>query len=86
MYAMYKFSSIFKGLLHDELLVSNIKLSIVTEKKIVVHFCGWTGSNRLAWPALRGKTIDHTAWVARLWTLRPAGKETQLLSGTTVEK
>ena len=46
MYSMYKCSSIFQGLLHDELLVSNITFSIVIEK-IVVHFCGWTGSIRL---------------------------------------
>jgi len=40
MYSMYKFSSLFQGLLHDELLVSNITFSIVIEQKLVVNFCG----------------------------------------------
>ena len=59
MYSMYKCSSIFQELLHDELFVSNITFSRVIEQN-----CGpllWLNLFKSPpWPGLRDKTIDNT--------------------------
>jgi hypothetical protein len=51
MYSMYKCSSILQGLLHDELLVSNITFSIIIEKNSgPLLWLNWFKSP--PWPAL----------------------------------